>query len=210
MRKFCTVITHVEDDDLGILEEVFKERDLHVNRVYAGSAPLTIDSSLFIVLGGPMGSNEEHIYPFLKKEVSILQARIARQAPTLGICLGAQLLAKAAGALVYPQDRPEHGWNSIALTQAGKDSCLQLLADAPVFHWHSDTFDLPLGAKLLASSSLCKNQAFSLGKNILALQFHIEANLQKVSLFSSGISMIEGVEKRAKQTLHSWLDGIKN
>jgi GMP synthase (glutamine-hydrolysing) len=210
MRKLCTVLQHVKKDDLGILEEVFTERDFLVDRLYAGEGvgAQALEASLLFVLGGPMGVEQELLYPFLTQEVSLLKERVAQQMPTLGICLGAQLMAKAAGASIYPQGYDECGWNPLELTEAGTSSCLKLLQDTPVFHWHSETFDLPKGGELLASTSLCQNQAFSIGKNILGLQFHIEATLQKISLFAPSFTMISGAQERAKQALHVWLDSI--
>jgi GMP synthase (glutamine-hydrolysing) len=106
----------------------------------------------------------------------------------LGVCLGAQLIAAAAGARVYPSGVKEIGWGSISLTDAGKDSCLKHLSecDHTVLHWHGDTFDLPPDATLLASTSLVKNQAFTLGRNVLALQFHAEVNPQTLETWLIG------------------------
>jgi GMP synthase (glutamine-hydrolysing) len=94
----------------------------------------------------------------------------------MGICLGAQLIARAAGARVYPSGVKEIGFAPITLTEAGCDSCLAAFADDPLtLHWHGDTFDLPEGATLLASTPGCRNQAFSLGPTVIGFQFHPEA-----------------------------------
>ena len=95
----------------------------------------------------------------------------------MGICLGAQLIARSAGARVYFSGAKEIGFAPIALTDDGRSSCLEPFAEEPMtLHWHGDTFDLPAGAKLLASTGLCQNQAFSMGPNIIAFQFHPEAS----------------------------------
>jgi GMP synthase (glutamine-hydrolysing) len=122
-----------------------------------------------------MGVYESDIYPFLIAEVDLIARRLQAGRPTLGLCLGSQLMAKALGSRVYPMGVKEIGWTPIDLTQAGRDSCLRHLQETAVLHWHGDTFDLPEGAVRLASSAVCKNQAFSWGDQALALQFHAEA-----------------------------------
>jgi len=139
--------------------------------------PIDIASAAgLIVLGGPMNVDEVDRYPFLTQEVSWLQAAVAHQVPTLGICLGAQLLAKAFGARVFPNHVKEIGWYSVQLLpEAGTDP---LLSDLPsmqtVFQWHGDTFDLPREAVLLAIGDTCRHQAFRIGSRAWAFQFHIE------------------------------------
>ncbi len=106
----------------------------------------------------------------------------------LGICLGAQLIARAAGARVYPGKQKEIGFSPLTLTPAGEASCLAALAAAGgnVLHWHGDTFDLPEGAERLASTPITENQAFGLGPNILALQFHMEAEPERLERWLIG------------------------
>ena len=138
-----------------------------------------------IVLGAPIGVYETDAYPFLEKEIELVGRRVAQDRPTLGLCLGAQIIAVAAGGSVYPGGAgKEIGWASIELTEAGAAGPLATLvdgsapaaADPVVLHWHGDTFDLPPGATRLASTSRYSNQAFSLGTHVLALQFHPEAD----------------------------------
>jgi GMP synthase (glutamine-hydrolysing) len=126
------------------------------------------------VLGGPIGIYEVDRYPFLRHELSAIEAAIKRGTPVLGICLGAQALAAVLAARVYPNRQKELGWAKLALTKDGASSPLGALAEAPVLHWHGDTFDLPRGATLLASTDLTSNQAFAYESKILALQFHAE------------------------------------
>src|SRR5262249_50790545 len=105
-----------------------------------------------------------------------IEYRMRRNLPTLGICLGAQLMANALGARVYPGHVKEIGWGAIDLTPQGRSSCLRSLGDdGKVLHWHGDTFDLPEDAQRLASNANYENQAFAFGSNALALQFHLEA-----------------------------------
>lgn len=133
-------------------------------------------ADLLVVLGGPIGAYEDEAYPLLKAELSVIEQRLAADRPLLGICLGAQLIARAAGARVFPSGVKEIGFAPITLTEAGAQSCLAPFRDDPAtLHWHGDTFDLPRGATHLASTALCENQAFALGTNVIGFQFHPEA-----------------------------------
>jgi GMP synthase (glutamine-hydrolysing) len=118
---------------------------------------------------------ETDAYPFLIPEIELIAERLRAKRPTLGLCLGSQLMAKALGARVYSSGVKEIGWSKLELTADGRASCLRHVADTPVLHWHGDTFDLPDGAVRLASTPVCENQAFSWGTSALALQFHLEA-----------------------------------
>jgi GMP synthase (glutamine-hydrolysing) len=129
-----------------------------------------------IVLGGTMSANDGEQFPFLLAELDWLRAAVRRNVPTLGICLGAQLLAKALGAEVYRSPRAEIGWYEIELLPGAADDRL-LHGRSPaetVFHWHRDTFDLPAGAVHLAQSPACRQQAFRAGEAAYGLQFHVE------------------------------------
>ncbi|MGB5592964.1 MAG: glutamine amidotransferase, partial [Crocosphaera sp.] len=135
-----------------------------------------LEPALVIILGGPIGVYDDQDYPFIRDELHLLQQRLKVDAPTLGICLGAQLMARALGAKVYPGTDKEIGWFPIKLTIAGETSPLRYLAQPgeAVLHWHGDTFDLPEGAVHLASSEKYPHQAFTWGNLGLALQFHPE------------------------------------
>jgi GMP synthase (glutamine-hydrolysing) len=175
--KTAIAIRHVGFEDLGAFGPVLDAQGYRLRYLDVGIDRLADSqhADLLIVLGGPIGAYEEDIYPFLSEEVEILRDRLARSKPTLGICLGAQLMARALGARVYAGPAKEIGFAPIALTVAGRASCLMPFNDSPVLHWHGDTFDLPEGATLLASTHICANQAFSYGPNALAIQFHPEA-----------------------------------
>lgn len=177
-RQAC-VIRHLAFEDLGTFGPALSAAGFDLTVMDAGVDELfepIVSSDLVIVLGGPIGVYEQDLYPFLADERRALAQRLQEGLPTLGICLGAQLMAAALGARVYPGPQKEIGWAPIELTAAGAASCLGNLASQPVLHWHGDTFDLPAGADLLASTALYANQAFSLGANVLALQFHPEVD----------------------------------
>ena len=173
-----TVVQHLSFEDLGSLESVFLERGHAIEYVQAGvdDVGAAIDGAQYlVVLGGPIGVYEADRYPFLNDELAALTRRLQAQRPTLGICLGAQLMASALGARVYPGGTKEIGFSPLTLTPSGLDSPLCHLQDVAVLHWHGDTFDIPLGAQCLASSAVYPHQAFAVGRHALALQFHIEA-----------------------------------
>lgn len=136
------------------------------------------EPDLLIIMGGECGAYQGELYPFLDDEVRIIERRLARDLPVLGVCLGAQLMAKALGAPVYigPQGQ-ERGWFPLSVTEEGMKTPVRHLDQqhTHMLGWHGDTFDLPDGAALLASSAQYKNQIFSYGRNALALQCHAEA-----------------------------------
>jgi GMP synthase (glutamine-hydrolysing) len=175
--KTVTAIRHVPFEDLGVFEAVFRDAGYAVRFCEAGMDDIgAIDPStdILVVLGAPIGAYEEDKYPFVRDELRLLERRLPAACPTLGICLGAQLIARALGSPVYPGARKEIGWGPVELTPEGRRSTLQHLEDVPVLHWHGDTFDLPKDAQRLASTALTANQAFAFGPAILALQFHPE------------------------------------
>lgn len=177
--RTCLVIRHVAFEDLGLLHSVLERRGFAIRPIEAGIDDLSgidpLADDLLIVLGGPIGVYEGADYPFLADELDLIRRRLAAERPTLGICLGAQLMATALGAKVAANPRgKEIGWSSLDFTAAGRDHPLGGLGAAKVLHWHGDIFDLPPGALSLASTSITPHQAFTLGKFGLGLQFHLE------------------------------------
>src|ERR1700724_3830493 len=176
--KTAVAIRHVHFEDLGTFELPLTGagHELRYCDVGRRNLPDPIAPDLVIVLGAPVGVYEEDKYPFLREELDLLKTRIAAGRPTFSICLGAQLVARALGARVYPSGVKEIGWGPVDLTDAAASTPLRHLARTPVLHWHGDTFDLPRGAVHLASTARCRTQAFSLGSNILCVQFHPEVD----------------------------------
>jgi len=175
MPKTVLALRHVHFEDLGAFEAPLRDAGYAIRYCEAGLDDIKCFAppDLLAVLGGPIGAYEDEIYPYLYGELALLSAQLQAGKPVLGICLGAQLVARALGARVYPGPAKEIGWKPVRLTEAGKKT-LAPLADGPVLHWHGDTFDLPVGAINLASSDICEHQAFSVGRHVLAFQFHPE------------------------------------
>jgi GMP synthase (glutamine-hydrolysing) len=186
----CIVLQHVSFETLGIFEPVLRESGYDIRCVQAGvDAPAESEwlaADLAVILGGPIGVGQEKTYPFLAEECALARARLASGKPLLGLCLGAQLMAAALGARVYPGIRREIGWGSVDLTPAGLNGPLGELADAPVLHWHGDTFDMPPGALRLAATAITPNQAFSVSGGQLALQFHPEVDASRMETWLIG------------------------
>lgn len=160
--------------------------ELDVRHVYRGDAiPADLASDeILIVMGGPMGVGDvgDARYPFLAREIALLETAAAGDRPVLGICLGAQLLAAAAGARVYPATRREVGWAPVDFIGTAREPALAgIRAREVMLHWHGDTFDLPRGAVHLASTEICPHQAFRLGTRLFALQFHCELAAETIA-----------------------------
>jgi GMP synthase-like glutamine amidotransferase len=170
---------HVPFEGLGRIEPVLRARGYEIDYadLYLSGAPLpqTDAYQALIFLGGPMSVNDP--LPYLRREEEFIRAAIHRGTPVLGVCLGSQLIASALGAAVRRNPVPEIGWFELEFTPAARHDPVfgGLTAPETVFHWHGETFDLPPGAELLASSQLCRNQAFRLGATVYGLQFHLEA-----------------------------------
>jgi GMP synthase-like glutamine amidotransferase len=173
------IFKHVPFEGPGTLTEPLKTLAIKHREVnlYEGGAPKDLEGCEgLIIMGGPMNVYEETEYPFLKDEDRLIKEALTKKLPMIGVCLGAQLMAKAAGAKVTKGQKKEIGWYPLHLTEEAKiDPVFKILPEEiEVFQWHGDTFDIPKGAVRLASSELFSNQAFRIGKNAYAFQFHIE------------------------------------
>ena len=186
----CLVIQHVEAEPPWAIGTALARAGIRadVRRLFVGE-PLPSDPASYngvVVMGGPMSACSDAGFATRRAEIALLGHALAGALPTLGVCLGAQLLAYAAGGTVYPgADGPEIGWSMVDLSPARANDTL--LAGLParlnVLHWHGDTFDLPLGAQHLARSDRYANQAFRVGGAAWGLQFHLEVTPKAVDGF---------------------------
>jgi GMP synthase (glutamine-hydrolysing) len=176
VSRTVLVLRHVEIAHLGNLEAVLRDHDYEIRYldVTTEDPATAAKPDLVVVLGGDVGVYEKDEYPYLEAELAFLRDRLDAEQPTLGICLGAQLMAEALGETVRRGKTVEIGFRTITPTDAGLDSPLRHVAGVPMMQWHGDTFGLPSGATRLASSNEYTNEAYSLGDFALAVQFHPE------------------------------------
>jgi GMP synthase (glutamine-hydrolysing) len=188
------ICKNIESEGPGTIEDYLKAGEVPYHIVDLSSGEKLPDPDIFnslVIMGGPMSVNEDDIYPYIGEEENLVKDFIAKDKKILGICLGAQIMAKALGARVYAGPQKEIGWYNIELTGEGlEDPLIRCLAFHPavkdfwrqfkVFHWHGETFDIPSGAIRLASSRLYPNQAFRFGIHAYAFQFHIEVRKEMI------------------------------
>jgi len=173
------VLEHAEPETSGLIGDVLLERGVELTRVLADRGqPIPVsmeDHAGLLVMGGPMGVYEADRYPHLREEIRLIRQAVEASKPVLGICLGSQLVAAALGADVRPH-RKEIGWHEVTLTEEAARDSLWKEIDSPldVLHWHGDAFDLPSGARHLASSALTRYQSFGFGENVYGILFHME------------------------------------
>ena len=230
--KTAIAIRHLHFEDLGTLAPVLAARGYAMRYVDATTddlrAPDLLGADLLVVLGGPIGAFDDAVYPFLADEVALVRQRLASGRALLGICLGAQLIARVLGAPVAPMGVKEIGFAPLALTPEGEASPLAALQGVPVLHWHGDRFGIPPGAVRLAATGVCDNQAFAVGHRVLALQCHLEADPREIErglvghaneLVQAGVDpcvlreqargLQDSLPKAAAAVFSQWLDGIE-
>jgi GMP synthase-like glutamine amidotransferase len=182
-------LQHVPFEGLGSIVPWLEARRAVVTatRFFADAVlPEAENLDLLVVMGGPMSVNDEELCPWLVAEKRFISQVIRRGKAVLGVCLGAQLIAAALGARVYPNGEKEIGWfpvYSLAAPEgvpAAAVPSFRFPEESLVFHWHGETFDLPAGAVHLARSGACVNQAFRYGRRVVGLQFHLEMTPQTV------------------------------
>jgi GMP synthase (glutamine-hydrolysing) len=176
--KRALVIRHTPYEGIAGFRQPVEAAGYLIDRVDVTAADFAetdfIAPDLVVLMGGPMGVYETDAHPWIPAEIARLAQRLDRGLPTLGVCLGAQMIAAAMGSRVYPGPIKEVGFAPIAINEAGMRSPVRHLANTPVLHWHGDTFDLPPGVTLLGSSDAYPHQAYARGAELLALQCHPE------------------------------------
>ncbi len=174
-------LNHVPYEGIGLIHDWINKNKHQLSNTYFYRVPVTPALEEFdalIIMGGPMGVNDEHLYPWLKQEKAFIKNVIYEGKKVLAICLGAQLVAWCLGSKVYPNMTNEIGWFPI-MKMFGMHSWFPAFDESDkqnVLHWHGDTFDLPAGAIHLFESAACHNQAFQFEDHVMALQFHLEMN----------------------------------
>ena len=204
-------LENAEGEHLGCFEQLAEARGITVEyrHLWRGDdLEGALEYDLIVILGGPMSVNDEDSYPYLAEEKAIIRQALAEEKPLLGVCLGAQLIASAMGARVYPGKEEELGWYPLTLTREGRrdDVFSAFPPQLEVFQWHGETFDLPQGATLLASSQLYPHQAFRIGRSY-ALQFHLEVTAEMVRDWSREVperrdEILLNLEKRVAELNH--------
>jgi GMP synthase-like glutamine amidotransferase len=179
-----TCFQHIDCEGPGSLLDVLNSKGIQVEilKPFQGDPiPARLGDGL-VVLGGPMGVYEEKQFLWMAEELSAIKRCLAEGIPVLGICLGSQMLAHAAGAQVFKGALPEVGWYPVTLTESGRldPLFLGLPEEFQAFHWHGDTFNLPDHAVRLAGSALYPRQIFKLGRNAYGFQCHLEVTEKMV------------------------------
>ena len=228
-HRSALVLTHVAFEDSGSLGTILEDHGFRMVQLepalQSSLFPDPCNHDLVVVMGGPIGVYETDFYPHLSREIAFIKTRLSQKKPVIGICLGAQLIANALGARVYPGPVREIGWLPLHLTDEGRHSPLALLEDGlPMLHWHGDTFDLPFGVSSLARTESIPHQAFMVDNYALALQFHpeiqtsvferwlvghaVELSVQKIDIHALRLQTAENgphLERRANAFFSHWL-----
>ena len=205
------ILKNIYNEGPGTLEDFLRKSNIEyvITDLHAESIPSTKNVDMLVILGGPMSVNDADDYPYIAQEIALVKEFVSKQKKVLGICLGAQIIAKAFGAEVYAGRKKEIGWYDIEIIGNNiMDSLMNKLAfhsktgdyckKFKVFHWHGETFDIPEGADHLARSELYPNQAFNYGPNVYAFQFHIE--VKKEMIFEWLRNEPVDIEKLSKET----------
>lgn len=187
------ILKNIPAEGPGTIEDFLKENNINyrIVEMLSEALPPSGEYHTLIIMGGPMSVNETYIYPYISREIELVREFINKDRKVIGICLGAQIIARALGSEIYAGAGKEIGWHDIEL-QENKDTdpLITKFAEHPrggdfqksfkVFHWHGETFDIPEGAVKIARSGLYPNQAFRYGKNAYAFQFHIEVTKEMI------------------------------
>ncbi len=189
-------VQNIACETLGTLEQMFRNDGFEIVKIDAQSDPVPASSrgyDAIVILGGPMAVYDN--LPYLQREQDLIRDAIKNNTPVLGVCLGSQLIAQAAGGRVYKGKKKEIGWRDVYVTPASSNDIFRGVTDKTirVFQWHGDTYDLPANAKMLAYSDLYP-QAFRIGSAV-GIQFHLEVDRQLIESWIREYSTEVSTEK---------------
>ena len=179
------IIQHAENEGPGMIGDYFSSRHYSVKTIKPyidGCFPARFEwTDSLIIMGGPMSAYQDSDFPFMSEEVELIKYALRKGVPVLGICLGAQLMARALGARVIKAPSREIGWDRVRLTCKGVIDPVFNYMDTvlDVFQWHEDMFEVPENSLLLAESTVCP-QVFKAGKNSYGFQCHFEATPEMI------------------------------
>ena len=183
-------LRHLAFEDLGLIDPWLRARGWDICTLDLGvDETARVDLArvdLLVVLGGPIGAEDDALYPWLADELRLVRERLASGRPILGICLGAQLMARALGAAVRPMGVKEIGYAPLTLMPAAKDTPIARIGRQSVLHWHGDQFALPAGMPSLAATPTCPHQAYMAGPHAMAWQFHLEVDAARLEQWLIG------------------------
>ena len=208
-KRRWVVLQHLEEEGPGLVGKLLHEAGESYDVIRPDLGEEVPDNPCFsrgiVMMGGPMNVDEAFRYPFLARERELLRKAVTWEIPVLGICLGAQMLARACGAKVHRGPSPEIGFGSVDLTSNGRSD--SLFTDIPFrlqpFHWHGDTFELPKKGILLASNHRYQNQAFRIGRNGYGFQFHLETT---EDLLKKWLPILQRQAATTEEQLEKWRD----
>ncbi len=215
-RKKLHYVRHVAFEGLGNIQKWAEERGFEITGTHLDQGepfPDLTSFDLLVVMGGPMGVNDEDKYPWLVQEKAFILETINACKTVVGVCLGAQLIASVLGGVVYPGPEKEIGWFPIELTvKGGQYEIFPPTSDQfMAFHWHGDTFTIPSGAWVLASSNACPHQAFLYDHRVLGLQCHLESTPGSVQALLSNCAdeLVTGPYIQTAETIMAHPDYFK-
>jgi len=219
MKPLIGIFAHGKEETPGFIQELLDHtgKHYHIYSVFETGEIPRVDITHLLILGGKMSVNDEEEFPWLCDEKAFVRSMVENRRPVLGICLGAQMIASAFGAVVFPSVK-EIGWTDV--TWDGKVPGIPLSGRLRVFQWHGETFDLPPGATPLCTGDGVRNQAF-LYRSALGVQFHTEVTQGIIDRWTAGleprlraatetepVSTLEGSQKICRTITEAFVSGV--